>query len=127
MRVSGKKQPEATMQLQVRARNMVLTEALRVHAERRVQFALSRFGDRIRRVAVQLGDVNGPRGGEDKICRLEVLLSPSGEVRAEESDADLYATIDRAAERAGRSVGRVLTREREFDSAAAKMLRRGVR
>ena len=66
------------MQLQVRGRNIELTEALRAHVERRLQFALSRFGQRIGRVLVRLADVNGPRGGDDKSCHVDVNLFPSG-------------------------------------------------
>ncbi len=108
------------MQLQVRGRNIELTEALRAHVERRLQFALSRFGQRIGRVLVRLADVNGPRGGDDKSCHVDVNLFPSGKVLVEDLDADLYAAIDRAAERVGRSVVRELEREREFDASVVK-------
>jgi ribosome-associated translation inhibitor RaiA len=59
---------EALVQVQVRGRNIELTEELRAHVERRLQFALSRFSQRIDRVVVRLADANGPRGGDDKNC-----------------------------------------------------------
>jgi ribosome hibernation promoting factor len=98
--------------VQIRGRNIDPTEALRAHVERRLQFALSHFGERIGLVTVRLVDINGPRGGDDKSCRVDVRLRPSGNVFVEDVKADLYAAIDRAAERAGRSVSHELDRSR---------------
>ena len=53
--------------------------------ERRLDFALGRFGGRISQVTVGLEDLNGPRGGADKRCRLAVRLVPSGKVTIEET------------------------------------------
>lgn len=101
------------MKFGIRGRHIELTEALLAHVERRLRFALSRFGQKIRRVAVQLTDLNGPRGGLDKQCRVTVTLSPSGKLMVEAIDADLPTAIDRAADRLERSVTREMERRRE--------------
>ena len=102
------------MQVEIRARNLELTRALQAHAERRLQFALGRFGSRIDRVVVRLADLNGPGGGVDKRCRIAVGLIRSKSVVVDDRDADLYTAVDRAADRAGRCVARLLTRDREL-------------
>ena len=76
------------MKFGIRGRHIELTAALLGHVERRFRFALSRFGQKIRLVAVQLGDLNGPRGGLDKQCRVTVTLSPSGKVIVGATGAD---------------------------------------
>ena len=101
------------MQIDVRARRIELDEALRAHVERRLRFALSRFGGCIAKVTVRFDDANGTRGGVDKQCDIDVALRPSGNVRVEDIDADLRAALDRAADRAARAVGRDLQRRRE--------------
>jgi ribosome-associated translation inhibitor RaiA len=100
------------MQLEIRAR-LGMSEGLRSTIERRMAFALGRFGARIAGVTVWLSDVNGPRGGVDKRCRVQVALASGPAVRVEDADADLYAAIGRAAERVGRAVARDLARRRE--------------
>jgi ribosome-associated translation inhibitor RaiA len=90
-----------------------LTAALLDHTELRLRFALTRTSDRIKRVVVRLGDTNGPRGGADKFCRMQVYLKHAPPVLIEETGADLYAAIDRVAERAGRSVAKRVDRRRE--------------
>ena len=45
---------------------------LREIAEQRLRFALRRASSLLPRAKVQLSDLNGPRGGIDKRCRLEL-------------------------------------------------------
>jgi hypothetical protein len=49
------------MQLELRMRNANLMESVREYAQRRLNFALDRYGSRIRRVTVRITDLNGPR------------------------------------------------------------------
>ncbi len=100
------------MQIDIQARNFSLTEALRSHIERRLAFALGTRDHHIRRIVVRLSDINGPRGGIDKHCHLQVLLAHMPDVVIEDTESDLYAAIDRACDRAGRTVGRRLDRQR---------------
>ena len=100
------------MQIDLQAHDFLLTEGLRVHVEQRLRFALNRFQDRVARVAVRLSDVNGPRGGVDKHCHLQVRLRGLPDIVVRETQADLYVAVDRAAERTGRTLGRYLQRAR---------------
>jgi ribosome hibernation promoting factor len=98
--------------IDVRARGFSITPGLRNAIERRLAFALDRYEQRIAGVRVVVGDLNGPRGGEDKSCRVEVRLRGARTVRATAVDSDAYTAIDAAVHRAGRAVGRTLQRER---------------
>ena len=101
------------MRIDIQARGFSLTAPLVDHTQRRLRFALTRSGDRIKRVVVRLGDSNGPRGGADKFCRMQVYLEHAPPVLIEDAGADLYAVIDRVAERAGRNVAKRVNREHE--------------
>ena len=79
------------MPIQIVARNLELTSAQREIVERRLAFALGRFGDRVARMTVSVEDLNGPRGGLDQRCRIEVSLVPSGTVMTEATDAEIGA------------------------------------
>jgi putative sigma-54 modulation protein len=108
------------MKIDIRARGFELTEGLRQHAERRLSFALGWASYDVRKVTVCLFDVNGPRGGEDKCCRIQVALPKAQDVVIEDTEADLYIAIDRAAERVERSVTRRLERQREHKHGTFK-------
>ena len=101
------------MRIDIQGRGFSLTAPLLDHTQQRLRFALTRSRDRIKRVVVRLGDTNGPRGGEDKFCKIQVVLEHAPPVLIEDTGADLYAVIDRAAERAGRNVAKHIERRRE--------------
>ena len=98
------------MRIDINARDFPLTDALRGHVERRLRFALSCCGDHIQRVVIRLSDINGPRGGADKRCHLQMVLAGLPDLVVEDTEADLYVAIDRAADRAGRTLVRRIER-----------------
>lgn len=98
------------MLFEIRGRSIRVTEALRGHIQRRLRFALERFTMQIRRVRVSVSDLNGPRGGIDKRCQLAISLVPAATIVMEGRDSNIYAAVDRVADKAGRSIGRRLKR-----------------
>jgi len=97
------------MHLDIRGCNFWLTPALLDHVDRRLRAAVGRFAARLARVAVRLGDADGPGGGIGKRCRIHLHL-PGRALAIEAVDTDLYVAIDRAAERAERAAARVIER-----------------
>ena len=75
------------MYVKIQSRNIEISQTFEEWIERRLHFALSRFSSRIRRINTILEDINGPRGGEDQRCRIEVNLVPSGSIMAEATAA----------------------------------------
>ncbi|NHZ93648.1 HPF/RaiA family ribosome-associated protein [Massilia sp. CCM 8733] len=102
------------MRVTIQANGFVLTEALRSYTEQRLAMALGWAGQHMRRLAVSLSDINGPRGGIDKRCKIQVQLDGGKEVIIEDTEADLYVAIDRATDRADRAVVRQVERKRGF-------------
>ena len=101
------------MRTNIKALGFPLTEALLQHTERQLHFALSRSTTRIKSVIVRLGDLNGPRGGEDKFCRIQVHTEHGQSVIVEGTGADIYVVVNRVAERTGRNVIKRLSRQHE--------------
>ena len=102
------------MRLDIRIQKVDLPKEVHRYIERRLRFCLGRFESRVRRVTVRIFDINGPRGGTDKRCRMTVRLIPSDAIVVQEVNADLFAAIDRAAERAGQALARKLHRARDL-------------
>lgn len=101
------------MQLQIHGVNYSLDDGLKDFISRRLHFTLGRFAPRISRLTVRLTDVNGPRGGIDKRCRITVELVPRGEVAIEGMGDDPARLVADAAQRIGRAVRRELERRRK--------------
>ena len=102
------------MQIDIQARDFSLTDALRSHAEQRLRSTLTCCDDHIQRIVMRLSDINGPRGGTDKRCHLQVVLAGLPDVVIEDIEADLYVAIDRATARAGRTLVRKIDRQQSL-------------
>ncbi|MCA9680293.1 MAG: HPF/RaiA family ribosome-associated protein [Myxococcales bacterium] len=100
------------MKIDVRSRGLDAADALREHTLRRIRSHLHRFHDRLTAVEVRLGDVNGPRGGVDKQCRITVRGPGLGAATLDELHGDPFAAIDVAVRRIAYAVSRTLDRRR---------------
>ena len=98
------------MKIELRVRGLEDPAVLRDQLERRLQFALGRFGHEVAQVTVRLTDENGPRGGVDKRCHLTVRGPRLATVVIDERNSVAEAALDLAAGRAGRAVARLLDR-----------------
>ncbi len=97
------------MQISTHTSNADLGDAVRSYVERRLRFALARFGSRVGEVTVRLGVA----GRSESLCRISAEVLPFGRVDVEERGSDLFAAIDRATGRIGRLFGRELDRVRQ--------------
>lgn len=98
------------MQIRIHAKGFDLTPAMKDHVERKLTFALDRFSDEHVNLQVTLEDVNGPRGGNDKRCRIHVTGIAGANEVFEGTEGDLYVAIDTTAEKVSRWAARATKR-----------------
>lgn len=102
------------MKIEIRTQGVRRSERLHEHIERRLNFALDWAQNDVRRVVVSLSDINGPRGGNDKRCQLHIPLSRMRDVIIEEVADNPLVAINRAVDRAARSLERRRSKLRAF-------------
>ncbi|RPH43614.1 MAG: HPF/RaiA family ribosome-associated protein [Burkholderiales bacterium] len=78
--------------------------------QRRLRFVLRRLAWLVPQATVRLTDVNGPRGGLDKQCQVELETVGRGRVVVASVAADWRVAIDTALARAARLLERIRTR-----------------
>jgi putative sigma-54 modulation protein len=108
------------MHIDIQARGFELTDGLREHTMRRLSFATDWARDEVRRVTVRLSDINGPRGGEDKRCLIQIPLAGKTDIVIDELDSDLYVAIDKAIGRIERVLAKQIERAREHHHTTLK-------
>jgi len=101
------------MHFDIQTNGFSLTDSIRDYTKRRIQFALNRNDKHITRVQVRLADINGPRGGLDKRCQIDVSLAGHNDIVIEDTETNLYVAIDRACDRCARTLARKLERLHE--------------
>jgi hypothetical protein len=84
----------------------------RAYIRRKLGRRLGKFASAIERVSVRTEDVNGPRGGIDRVCRIKVVLSGLPSVVFERKDAVLSVAVDGALAGVERAVRRTVQRRR---------------
>jgi len=97
------------MLVHIQSRHFSLSEALNKYVKSKVQVMLSRYEEKIIRVDVSLFDINGPKGGEDKCCKIIVKINGSSSIVVQETAEDLYDAINTSSRRAKRAINRQLS------------------
>ena len=107
------------MELDVQARDFPLTEGLHAAIAAALRPYAAAFDEAVRKVAVRVYDLNGPRGGVDKRCQVVLKTDGTGPVIAVSVARDWRTALDQALARASRFLLRQWRR-----SADARRLRR---
>lgn len=89
------------MQVLFKSRDPQADELLDV-AQRRLRFVFRRIDWLVPRATVQLSDVNGPRGGIDKRCQVEITSDVAGTLVVASVAPDWRTALDKALSRAAR-------------------------
>ena len=95
---------------------------LKDFAEARVRFAMRRLAWLVPRASVQIADVNGPRGGVDKRCRIQLSTDAHGTVVVTSMARDWHAALDSALARAARALLRAWRRTRPPHGGARRAI-----
>jgi ribosomal subunit interface protein len=86
---------------------MTLSDSLKAYVEAKIiQVAMKWCIDPSVTLEVELSDLFGPRGGNDKQCEVIMTLPHGNILRIEEVSDDLYAAIDAAGGRLGQGLER---------------------
>jgi hypothetical protein len=94
----------------IRTAGATLDAADRAYVRRKLGMKLGKFARAIERVTVRVRDVNGPKGGVDKVCAIKVVLTGLPSVVIEHRHASLRGAMDGALRRAEVAVRRSMQR-----------------
>jgi CBS domain-containing protein len=104
----------------IRAVGADFDDADRDYLRRKLGRKLGKFARAIERMSVRIEDVNGPRGGIDKRCRVKVVLAGLPSVMVEEQHHALQAAMDGAIARTEQAVRRAVQRRRTTTTASPR-------
>jgi hypothetical protein len=83
---------------------------LKEESLQRVRFVLRRVSSFVPHARVQLSDINGPRGGLDKRCQVELKTDNAGTVVISSIASNWRTALERSLRRAVRTLTRSLQR-----------------
>jgi ribosome hibernation promoting factor len=94
----------------IRVHGIEWTDELRDEVERSIAFAIDRYGTQLHHISVYLSDLNGPKGGVDKICQITASLKRGSSVLILEKGSETVPMVNRAVSRLGYRIGRRIQR-----------------
>jgi ribosome-associated translation inhibitor RaiA len=111
-RVAARGRPVAAFPIHIRGLEGDFRADERAHVRRKLERRLNKFAESIERVSLRTEDVNGPRGGVDRVCRIKVVIRGLPTIVFEAQDAFLNAAVDLALAGVERAVRRAVQRRR---------------
>lgn len=90
----------------------------------RMRFVLRRLVAIVPRARVQFSDVNGPRGGVDKQCKVELNTASAGKVVIASLASDWRTALERSLSRASHALTRSLQRSQKLPRRRMQRLER---
>jgi ribosome hibernation promoting factor len=105
-------EPPHGFHLDVRARGFDLTPSMYRRAVDHIAAKIAKHAHGISNLTIRLQDVNGPKGGLDKRCRVELHIAGFAPIIVDETDQDAYVAMDVAGERLRKVVVQLLDERR---------------
>ena len=106
------------MKVLLRGIHMSLTDNLKAYVDTHLVSHIERFADdEASEVDIALVDINGPKGGVDKECRVTVRMPGLESIHVTETAETLFQAIDIARDRLENAVKRAVERRRQVPSA----------
>ena len=112
------------MNVNIQAPSFTVTPGIEQRIRARFGTTLQRHGDALIGTDIYLRDINGPKGGDDKLVTVRVRLRNQPDITIENTDEDLYRAIDRAAKRANRAVRRSIRKQSRLARNELRWMRR---
>jgi ribosomal subunit interface protein len=110
------------MQTVIRSSDFSLTDALETFIKQQARKSMRKCSSQVARLVIRIKDINGPKGGQDKECSVEVMLPNHGPIVVSKRSSDAYSSIRKALGRASRTTLRKLKKRRasKYDSRVIK-------
>lgn len=102
------------MKVLLRGVHLTLTGPMREYLQEHLVRHIERYADdEAAEVDIALVDINGPKGGVDKECRVTVRMPNFAPVHVTETAETLFHAIDAARDRMERSLRRAVEKRRD--------------
>ncbi len=101
------------MRIFIHSKSAQGTDSLRQYVQRNMRRAMERFSSIAQSIHVRLRDENGPKGGVDQHCTIEVRCRRLGPIIAEAKQRTLRLAVDEGCEKIERAMDHAVGALRE--------------
>ena len=108
------------MQTTIHSTDFSVTEALNIFINRRARKSMTPCAEWVESLTIRLKDINGPKGGQDKECCVEVKVADHPPIVVRKRSTDAYKSVQTALSRAARTTLRKIEKRRNYKDNSPK-------
>ncbi len=98
------------MRLYINDKNSLLGNTAVSRIESRTRLAFDKFRNDVRAIVITVEDINGPRGGIDRVCKVLVKLRSRKELFVSDKNSSVSSVVSSAIDRVTRAVRKTVDR-----------------
>lgn len=106
------------MQFNIKSNNLTLNSQLQQEFKQKVRNIFARTRQKISGITVTLSDINGPRGGKDKQCKVKLNLPGAPVILVIAREDNLRKAFSSALSRANQTLKRKLKKQQTLQKQA---------
>jgi putative sigma-54 modulation protein len=103
------------MLLTIHAHNQRISSTFKDEMRAKISAVFARSQEKIRKIKVVFSDINGPKGGEDQQCRVQVVLFGLPTVNVVTTQENIHKALAKALSAAQVSLQRRFKKHQQFD------------
>lgn len=102
------------MKIDIRSNNVQIGSAFKSRVKDKIRRLFLRSGSKIENVVISLSDVNGPKGGLDKQCKIQLKIDGAGSILTSSRHQSVYQAFAASMRKAGIALSRTQEKARSI-------------
>lgn len=102
------------MKIDIQAKQLKLGQTFKQNVKVKIRRLFQHNSEEVNRIDITLADVNGPKGGEDKVCKVNVSVGGGKNILVSAREASAYKAVTLAVKKASATLSRQRQKAREI-------------
>lgn len=94
------------MKIDIQAQKLKLGQTFKQNVKVKIRRLFQHNSDDVNRINITVADVNGPKGGEDKVCKVNVSVGGGQNILVSARDSSAYKAVTQAVKKASATLSR---------------------
>ena len=94
------------MKIEIQTKQLKLGQTFKNNIKVKIRKLFQHSSDQVHRISVMVADINGPKGGEDKVCKVNISVGGGQDILVSAREASAYKAVTQAIRKASSTLSR---------------------
>ena len=94
------------MKIDIQAKQLKLGQTFKQNVKVKIRRLFQHNSEDVNRINITIADINGPKGGEDKVCKVNVSVGGGQNILVTAREASAYKAVTQAIKKASATLSR---------------------